>query len=136
MGFNGSSLRTWHDLSHNPITNGVDMKSIVDKWCMGQFASVLDRMKAIAEPGGTMLSNSAVLITNHMEDGSNHDTQKLPWMLAGSCQGYFKTGQCAVTAGNPIGGVLAHIYNAMIPTAPVAYFGDATYGKPWVGIQA
>jgi hypothetical protein len=136
MGFNGSSLRTWHDLSHNPLTGNVDMKSMVDKWCMGQFASVLDRMKAIAEPGGTMLSNSAVLITNHMEDGSNHDTQKLPWMLAGSCQGYFKTGQCAVTAGNPIGGVLAHVYNAMIPEAPVTYFGDATYGKPWAGIQA
>lgn len=136
MGFNGSSLRTWHDLSHNPITGNVDMKSIVDKWCIGQFASLLDRMTAIAEPGGTMLSNSVVLITNHMEDGANHDTQKLPWMLAGSCQGYFKTGQCAVSTGNPIGGVLAHIYNAMIPDVPVTYFGDATYGKPWDGLRA
>jgi hypothetical protein len=132
----GTSLRSWHDLAHNPVTNSVDMKSIVDKWCMGQFAALLDRMKAIAEPGGTMLDNSVVLITNHMEDGSNHDTQKLPWILAGNCQGYFKTGQCALSAGNPIGGALADVYNAVIPDAPVTYFGDATHGKPWVGLRA
>jgi hypothetical protein len=132
----GASLRGWHDLSHNPVTAGVDMKSIVDKFCMGQFASLLARLKAVAEPGGTMLNNSVVLFTNHMEDGSNHDTQKLPWILAGQGQGYFKTGQCALSTGNPIGGVLADAYNAMLPDAPVTYFGDPTYGKPWMGLRA
>ena len=130
----GASLRGWHDLSHNPVTAGVDMKSIVDKWCMGQFASLLDRMKAVVEPGGTMLDNSVVLITNHMQDGANHDTQKVPWILGGSCQGYFKTGQCALSAGNPINGVLADVCNAM--GVPVDYFGDSGFGKPWVGLRA
>jgi hypothetical protein len=134
MGINGSNLRTWHDLSHNPVTAGVDMKSIVDKWCITQFASLLDQMTAIPEPGGTMLDNSVVLITNHMQDGANHDTQKLPWMLAGSCQGYFKTGQSALSAGNPINGVLADVCNAM--GVPVTYFGDPGFGKPWVGLRA
>jgi hypothetical protein len=127
-------LRNWHDISHNPVTNGVDMKSLVDKWCISQFAAMLDQMVATQEPGGTMLDNSVVLITNHMQDGSNHDTQKLPWMLAGSGQGYFKTGQSALSTGNPINGVLADVCNAM--GVPVAYFGDASFGKPWAGLRA
>jgi hypothetical protein len=130
----GTGLRGWHDLAHNPVTNGVDMKSIVDKWCMTQYAYLIASIKAIPEPGGTMLDNSAVLITNHMQDGSNHDTQKLPWMLAGNCQGYFKTGQTALSTGNPINGVLADVSNAM--GVPVTSFGTASFGKPWVGLRA
>jgi hypothetical protein len=129
-----TGLRTWHDLSHNPVTNGVDMKSIVDKWCITQFATMLDQMVATPEPGGTMLDNSVVLITNHMQDGANHDTQKLPWMLAGSCQGFFKTGQSALSTGNPINGVLTDVCNAM--GVPVTYFGDPGFGKSWAGLRA
>jgi hypothetical protein len=127
-------LRNWHDLGHNPIMGGVDHKRMVDKWCMGQLAELLVRMKAIPEAGGTMLSNSVVLMTNHMEDGQNHACQKLPWILAGQGGGYFKTGQCALSAGKPLNGVLADVANAV--GVPMASWGDASYGAPWPGLRA
>jgi hypothetical protein len=60
------------------VLGGVDHKRLVDKWWMGQFADLLARLKAVPEPGGTMLDNTAVLLVNCMEEGSNHDTQKDP----------------------------------------------------------
>src|SRR3954451_17148899 len=126
-------LRNWHDIGHNPIMNGVDHKRMVDTWCMQQLGELIARMKAIPEEGGTMLSNSVVLWTNHMEDGQNHNCQKLPWILAGQAGGYFKTGQCALSAGKPLNGVLADVANAL--GVPMASWGDASYGKPWPGLR-
>lgn len=131
-----TALRNWHDLGHNPVLNGVDHKRIADKWCMSQLAGLLERMKAIPEVGGTMLSNSVVLMTNHMEDGQNHDTQKLPWILAGQCGGYFKTGQCAQSAGKPLNGVLADVANALGVPMTLNAWGDVAYGRPWDGLRA
>jgi hypothetical protein len=127
-------LRNWHDMAHNPIMNGVDHKRMADKWCMQQLADLIARLKAIPEAGGTMLSNTVVLMTNHMEDGANHNTQKLPWILAGQGGGYFKTGQCALSAGNPINGVLADVANSL--GVPMSAWGDPGYGKPWSGLRA
>jgi hypothetical protein len=127
-------LRNWHDLGHNPVMAGTDHKRIADKWCMTQLAGLLARMKAIPEEGGTMLSNSVVLWTNHMEEGSNHNSQKMPWILAGQAGGYFKTGQCALSAGKPIYGVLADVANAI--GVPMAAWGDPSLGKPWAGLRA
>jgi hypothetical protein len=128
-----TKLRNWHDLGHNPVLNGTDHKRMADKWCMSQLAELIVRMKAIPEEGGTMLSNSVVLWTNHMEDGQNHNCQKLPWILAGQGGGYFRTGQCASSAGKPLNGVLADVANAI--GAPMASWGDASYGKPWPGLR-
>ncbi len=126
-------LRNWHDLGHNPVLGGTDHKRIADKWCMTQFAGLIARLKAIPEDGGTMLSNSVILWTNHMEDGQNHNCQKLPWLLAGQAGGYFKTGQCALSAGKPLNGVLADVANAI--GVPMASWGAETYGKPWPGLR-
>jgi hypothetical protein len=128
-----TSLRNWHDLGHNPVLGGTDHKRIADKWCMTMLAELIVRMKAIPEAGGTMLSNSVILWTNHMEDGQNHNCQKLPWVLAGQGGGYFRTGQCALSAGKPINGVLADVANAI--GAPMESWGDASYGKPWAGLR-
>jgi Protein of unknown function (DUF1552) len=127
-------LRNWHDLGHNPVLGGTDHKRIADKWCMLQMAKLIERMKAIPEEGGTMLSNSVILWTNHMEDGQNHNCQKLPWILAGQAGGYFRTGQCALSAGKPISGVLADVSNAI--GFPMVSWGPESYGKPWPGLRA
>jgi hypothetical protein len=127
-------LRNWHDLGHNPVLGGTDHKRMADKWCMEQLALLMDRMRAIPEEGGTMLTNSVILWTNHMEDGQNHACQRLPWVLAGQGGGYFKTGICATSAGKPINGVLADTANAI--GVPMESWGDASYGKPWPGLRA
>ena len=51
---------------------------------MQQFADFIIEMKAVPEEGGTLLDNSVILCGNHMQDGSNHDASKIPWVLAGN----------------------------------------------------
>jgi hypothetical protein len=82
--------RNWHSLGHSPGTEKIK----VDKWCIEQFASFLDMLKAVPEgPGGTMLDHMTALWANHMESGNTHGATKLPWILAGKGNGFWRTGQ-------------------------------------------
>ena len=129
--------RDWHDLGHRPVRSGVpdgDDKSKVDKWTMGKFAELLTMLKAVPEGTGTMLDNTVVLWANHMEDGANHGAVKIPWIIAGKGQGYFKTGQSLPSTGRDIGGVMAELCAAM--DVPVPFFGDANTGKPMPELRA
>jgi hypothetical protein len=89
-----TAFRNYHDLGHNPVLGGTDHKRIVDKWMMLQMAKLVDMMKAVPADDGTLFSSSVVLFGNHMQDGSNHDGNHLPWISAGNLGGYFKTGVC------------------------------------------
>lgn len=122
-----TAFRNYHDVGHNPVMNGIDHKRIVDRWMMQQLANLIADMKAVQEEGGTLLDNSVVLFGNHMQDGSNHDEYKIPWVLAGKCGGYFNTGHCPPSAGKPLNGVMSDICLAMgVP---------AIYGSPWPGVK-
>jgi hypothetical protein len=108
-----SAFRNWHDLGHNPVMSGQNHKIIVDKWCMEKFAGMIEKMKSIQEPGGTMLRNSLVLWGNHMESGDNHHSQRIPWVLAGHAGGdVLKTGICT-GAGKTISSAMGDICKAM-----------------------
>jgi hypothetical protein len=102
-----SSYRNYHDVGHNPVFQGVDHKRIVDRWMMSQFAYMVTEMKAAG-----MLDTGMILWGNHMQDGSNHVAGKIPWILAGSAGGYFKTGQCMPAGGFSINNVMSDICNA------------------------
>jgi hypothetical protein len=121
-----SAFRNWHDLGHNPIVGGVDHHKIVDKWCMQKFADFLTKVKAIPQAGGSMLDNSLVMWTNHMEDGESHASQKVPWLLAGKAGAKgLNTGICAASAGKPIQAAMADIINVML--------GPGKAADPYVG---
>ena len=92
---------------------GVDHHRVVDEWCMNEFSLFLDKVKAVAQPGGNMLDNSVALWGNHMEDGASHFSQKVPWLLAGKAGGKLSTGQCAPSGGKSIQGAMADICRAM-----------------------
>jgi hypothetical protein len=115
-----SAYRNYHDLGHNPVLGGVDHKRIVDKWFMEQWAKFLDRMKAVPRGDGNLLSKSIVLMGNHMQDGSNHDANHIPWITAGQCGGYFKTG-FTLPEGKPTNGVQTEICNAFGVMSPFGY---------------
>jgi hypothetical protein len=121
-------VRNYHDVQHRPGNNGAD-KIKVENWYMTQFAKLLDQMKAVKEGDKTMLDNSVVLYANHAGSNPNvHGPDDLPWILAGSCGGYFKTGQMVQLTGtrSPVNGVLTALCNAM--GVPTETFGDADYG--------
>jgi hypothetical protein len=123
-------FRNWHDLGHNPVSGGVDHKAMVDKWWMGEFATVVKKMKESPEPGGSLLDNSLVLWGNHMESGDSHFTQAVPWIIAGKAGGTLTTGVCAASAGKPINDAMTSICRAL-GVAPAAH-----YGAPIPGIAA
>jgi hypothetical protein len=126
--------RGWHSMGHTPISGAVDNKKFADRWLMGQFASLIKRLQDVPEAGGSLLDSTIVLWANHMEEGSNHNSQKTPWMVAGNVNGYFRAGQCADSAGRPVNGVLYHISHAL--GVPVEYFGSPDFGKGWDGLTA
>jgi hypothetical protein len=123
-------FRNWHDLGHNPVAAGVDHKAMVDKWWMGEFATLLKKMKESPDAGGSLLDNSLVLWANHMQSGDNHATQAVPWILAGRAGRYLATGQCAASEGKPINDAMGEICKAMgVPPAP-------QYGGGMPGLKA
>ncbi len=119
--------RNWHSLGHNP---GAD-KIVVDKWVMTQFAGLIDMLKAIPEGTGTMLDHMTLLWANHMESGDTHGATKLPWIIAGKGNGFWKTGQSLPSTGKNNTHVLATICNAM--GVPLTSFGD---GQPMPELKA
>ena len=129
-----NARRNWHDLGHNPLLGGVDHKRIVDKWWMGQFASLIERLKAVPEPPGSMFDTTVVLWANHMEEGANHNSQKTPWMVAGRGGGYLRTGQCAASDGKALNGVLVELCNAV--GVPTQFFGSQEFGGAMPGLRA
>jgi hypothetical protein len=123
-------FRDWHDLGHRPVRAGVpdgDDKSRVDKWSMGKFAELLGMLSKVPDGNGTMLDNTAILWGNHMEDGSSHGAQKLPWIIAGM-QGYFKGGIAIPQPNRSINGPMMEIATAM--DVKLDYFNDPMLGKP------
>jgi len=121
--------RNWHSLGHNPGTD----KIVVDRWVMGQFSNLLDMLKAVPEGAGeTMLDHMTVLWANHMESGDTHGAIKLPWILAGKCNNFFKVGQSFpdMSASNNTH-VMATICNAM--GLNLTTFGD---GAPLPALKA
>jgi hypothetical protein len=131
------ALRNWHDLGHRPVRAGVpdgDDKQKVDKWTMTKFAEVLKMLKSVPEGTGTMLDNTVVLWGNHMEAGDSHGAVKIPWILAGKCGGYFKTGQCLTNTGRAINGPMMEICQAM--DVKLDWFGDKDLGGPMPQLRA
>jgi hypothetical protein len=105
--------RNWHDLGHSPVSGGVDHKRIVDKWVMQQVANLLTMLKKIPEGNGSFLDNTIVLVGNPIQEGASHDTQKMPWLLAGNRDRYFAGGECLASEGQPSKGVLAAVCEAL-----------------------
>ena len=93
-----------------------------------------------------MLDNTAVVLFDMFGNGSTHDVRGGPFVIIGSCGGYFKTGQYlkfgdfgpATKEANrrytPHNGLLVSLCNAM--QAPRETFGEPVYGGELPGIKA
>ncbi len=127
-------LRNDHEIAHRDSEAEFQvMKNRVTQWWTEQYAYIIQKLKDAKDPDGTSLfDNSAVLFVHLQRTGGGHHTDNLPWLLAGSCGGYFKTGRnLAWPSGDPgtsvpQNGVLAALANAM--DCPVDWYGSADYG--------
>lgn len=112
-----------HDLSHFDDGDGNSQTDIleVNKWYTEQFAYLLTQMDSIEEGEGTMLDNSVVVWVNELGKGNSHTRDSIPFILAGSAGGYFKTGKALSYDGEPHGKLLVSLCHAM--GFPVDSFG-------------
>ncbi len=95
------------------------------------MAYLLGQLQAIPDGNGTLLDNTAVLWVNEMSVGQVHDRRQIPYVLAGSCGGAWKTGRFLDLTdpnGDPTHNqLLLSICHAM--GVDVATFGNPAYCK-------
>lgn len=85
--------RSHHGMSHNQ-TKMIDDLLKVDRFHMEQFAYLMRKMDSIEEGNGrTLLDNTILTYGSGLGDGSTHQYNDLPIILAGNGSGHFKTGQ-------------------------------------------
>ena len=85
--------RSHHGMSHNQ-TKMIDDLLKVDRFHMEQYVYLLEKMDALKESDGTsLLDNTLFTYGSGLGDGSTHQYNDLPIIVAGSGGGKFKTGQ-------------------------------------------
>jgi hypothetical protein len=119
-----------HTLSHAGDADAQAQESLtkINTWFGEQLAYLLGKLAAYPEGDGTLLDNTVVLWCNEVGKGNNHEHRDLPFLLAGSCGGYFSTGrfvdyQANGAAGHPHNDLLVSLAQAMGAT-------DTTFGDP------
>lgn len=119
-------INEWHHtLSHEPISNDGAMDKLVsvNRWYSEQLAYFLGRLAEMPEGDGTVLDNTVVLWCNELSDGRFHTHQNMPWLLAGSAGGYFRTGRYMQYANKSHNDLLLSLCHAM-------GVEDETFGDP------
>ncbi|MEM6991413.1 MAG: DUF1552 domain-containing protein [Myxococcota bacterium] len=155
----GGPVFTWdgmsHEYNHHKLSHGntaddnsgsevagyQDMLFAIDQWFAGELAYLLDRLAAYTEADGRLLDNCCTVWMNELSDGLGHNFMDLPYVMLGSCGGYFQTGQYIKVTGqdNPMNDIdaphnmlLTTILNAVGATGaqggPVENFG--AFGQP------
>jgi len=123
-----------HQLSHDQAK---DKLIQIDQFYATEIAKLIADLKAIPEGDGTMFDNTLLVWCNELGIGWEHSHDHLPFMLAGSAAGYFKTGQLVTAAaGTAQNDLLISICHAM-GLADVTTFGNPAYCKgPVPGLTA
>jgi len=83
----------YHAISHLG-QSGYAQKTQIDQWFYKQaVAELVSKLAATPEGDGSALDNTVVLVCSDMNEGSNHYVGSIPYLLIGSCGGFFKTGR-------------------------------------------
>jgi Protein of unknown function (DUF1552) len=90
--------RSHHAMSHD---NGVRQQTAqIDRWMMTEMAYLVKGLKDAKDPtGASLLDSCFVALTNEISHGNNHNHDDMPFLSAGSCNGFFKTGQSLTATG-------------------------------------
>jgi hypothetical protein len=128
----GVSYSHHNDASHwgtDPVKKHA--KDYIDNWQVSQLAYLLQQMKAITEPGGTMLDNVAIFYSSDVADPNLHNQDNMPVLLAGRAGGAFRTGRHIKTgiAGRTTGDLFLAILSAFgIQQTKFGDFGTSALG--------
>jgi hypothetical protein len=81
------------NMSGTCVEGVLGMLAKIDDFYARKFGYLVQQLASIAEGDGTLLDQSAATWMIEMSDGNAHNLNNLPIVQAGSCGGFFKTGQ-------------------------------------------
>lgn len=132
----GGKVHSWlgiteghHDLSHMGDSDAAAQNKLIkiNTWYAEQLAYLIAAMKKIPEGTGTMLDNTVIVWGNELGVGNRHTRRDVPFVMAGSCSGYFKTGRyLKYPTGTKHNSLLLSLCHAM-GLAEQKTFGNAAY---------
>jgi hypothetical protein len=115
-----------HGLSHAPDSDAVAHEKLrrINQWYAGQFASLVEKLKAVPEGEGTLFDHCLLFWANELGTGNIHSRKDAPYVLAAGAGAALRTGRFLAYSGDvPHNNLLVSILNAMgIP--------DTTFGAP------
>ena len=79
-----------HNTSHDDQSDAYER---VSRYYVGQLAYLAGRLEAMPEGEQTVLDHSCLMFINNMWSGSQHDSSKVPVLLAGGLGGALQTGR-------------------------------------------
>jgi hypothetical protein len=114
----------WHTISHRRDVDSKELMTRIHEYFSQEFLYLLRRLDGIKEAdGSSLLDNMLVLWGNENGAGGVHTLDNIPFVLAGSAGGYFKTGRLLKHNGASHSNLFVSILNALgVP--------DQTFGTP------
>ncbi len=83
-----------HDLTHENTPAANQSLAEIGAWYSQQLVYLVNRLKATEDgEGSTLFDNTLIVCLAECGDPWFHDRHDVPVVLAGSCQGFFKTGR-------------------------------------------
>jgi hypothetical protein len=89
--YNGTTAK-FHDVSHRQVGNAVDFHHYIDRMMLGYHKFLLDTLSTYETPTGPLLDQGVTVWTNQCATGA-HSFSNIPWIQAGTANGFFKQGQ-------------------------------------------
>src|SRR4051812_1022994 len=142
--YNGQSAK-FHDVSHRQVANSVDFHQYIDRMMLNYYKYLLDTVSAYNTPTGSLLDQGVTIYCNQCATGA-HSFSNVPWILAGTANGYLKKGQHIVVgngqqpsgsqdgkAGDPSVSGVNKMLNTVLTAAGVTKTGGAPtddFGDP------
>ncbi|NNB88282.1 DUF1552 domain-containing protein [Corallococcus sp. AB004] len=133
-----SHRRASHDASGGIIAGSDVLHSRVDAQFAQTFNYLLDQLAAYSLPNGKKLVDQGVSVWfNDLGNGPAHSARHIPFILAGSCNGYLKQGVAVTAAGGNSSPNLNKMLNTLgaavglknAAGGPLDDFGDSTLPK-------
>lgn len=115
-----------HPLSHHEDDPAkLHQQALLNRYHVGVFATLLDKLRATADGDGTLLDRTAVLFGSGMSDSNRHSPRAVPTLLAG-CHDLGISGgrHIAYPAATPLANLQATLLSRL--GARVERFGDST----------
>lgn len=129
--FLGQGSYNHHNLGHGGTApERVNANKAIVRWYQEQIASLLERLDAIPEEGGSLLDKSVIYSGSDVGDAWSHSHADLPNMIAGGGAGNLNPGRLIDAGGASYASVLLGLAEAM--GAPLGSFAGAS--TPFSGL--